>query len=157
MTRLRASKALLVVVGVACLGTWLNACDAASLAAVDENRYRSPTGPVRAEAQRPGDPAAGYHALVNAPYVGCGIPYRAYRRVAAQSDPRNTLPGRDGLNAELPYHLTAHVNADGVQILSSNCLFCHAARLDDELVLGLGNEFLDFTDDPMQFVNDVGV
>ena len=32
-------------------------------------------------------------------------------------------------------------------MVASNCLLCHAARFDGELVVGLGNEFLDFTDD----------
>ena len=128
-----------------------------SVAWADVARFRSALGPVAAQPQRPGDPAAGYRALVDEPYVNCGIPYRAYRRLAAETAPEDRLPGRSGRNAELPYNLTAHVNADGVEIVSSNCLTCHAARFNGELVVGLGNELLDFTQDPRRLVDDVGV
>jgi hypothetical protein len=40
----------------------------------DDATYRSDTGIVPVTEQRPGDPEAGYTALVNAPYVSCGIP-----------------------------------------------------------------------------------
>ncbi len=118
--------------------------------------HRSETGPVGAVAQRAGDPVAGYRALLNEPYVSCGMPYSAYRRIAPETDPQTLIRDRDGRNAELPYALTAHVNPDGVEIVSSNCLTCHAARLGDELVIGLGNEFADFTDDPRRFALQVG-
>ena len=137
--------------------TWLAGCDDES----DENpaseRFRSPTGPVPATPQRPGDAATGYRALVNAPYVSCGLPYRVYERLSPPADPDDLLPGRQGRNAELPYPLTAHVNADGVEIVSSNCLLCHASHFEGELVVGLGNEFLDFTRDPQSSVNEAGL
>ena len=43
----------------------------------------SPIGPVAAEPQRDGDAEAGYAALINAGYVGCGVPYSAYSQVFA--------------------------------------------------------------------------
>jgi len=110
--------------------------------------YRSELGAVPASAQRSGDSEAGRRALLNAPYVSCGIPYDAYRRVVPETAPEDRLPERAGRNAELPYALTAHVNADGVEIVSSNCLTCHAGRIEEELIIGLGNEFADFTADP---------
>ena len=119
-------------------------------------RFRSEPGPVPATEQRPGDPRAGYEALVGAPYVGCGMPYSAYARLNPETDPRDMLAGREGRNAELPYSLTAMETADGVEVVSSNCLLCHAARFDDELVIGLGNEFLDFTGDPRDAVTSSG-
>jgi hypothetical protein len=88
------------------------------------HRYRTATE------QRPGDPEAGYTALVNAPYVSCGIPYDAFRRVVTEVDPGDMLPGREGLNADLPYAFTAHENADGVTVVASNCLTCHAAEIE---------------------------
>ena len=114
----------------------------------DETGHRSPIGPVPASEQTPGDPQAGYRALVNAPYVSCGIPYDAYRRLAPDTGPEHALPGREGRNAELPYAATAHVDENGVEIVASNCLTCHAAEIDGELIVGLGNEFADFTSDP---------
>ncbi len=152
----RSMPWILLAVVAASLAASLAACTDDADADPAKDRFRSDVGPVPATAQRPGDAAAGYRALVNAPYVGCGVPYRAYRRVAPDTDPEDLLAGREGRNAELPYHLTAHVNADGVEVVSSNCLTCHAARFDGALVVGLGNEFLDFTGDPRRMVNEVG-
>jgi len=118
--------------------------------------HRAPLGPVSAAEQRPGDAEAGYRALVNAPYVSCGIPYDAYRRIAPEAEAAPSLPGREGRNAELPYAMTAHVNADGVEIVSNNCLTCHAERIEGELIVGLGNAFGDFTQDPRRFVLQAG-
>ena len=113
----------------------------------DTAEFRSETGPIPARKQAEGDPARGYDALLNEPYVSCGLPYRAYARIAPQTA-IEPLEGRRGRNAELPYAVTAHTNADGVEVVSSNCLTCHAARINDQLVIGLGNEFADFTNDP---------
>jgi mono/diheme cytochrome c family protein len=130
------------------------------LAACDDEeelgRFRSPTGAVPETAQRQGDPEAGYDALVNAPYVGCGAPYAAWRRVVGEVAPSATLPGRKGRNAELPYALTANVTAEGAEVVAANCLTCHAAEFNGELVVGLGNEFADFTQDPRRAVDAVG-
>ena len=46
---------------------------------------RTTTGVAPPSEQRAGDPEAGYLALVNEPYVSCGIPYGAYRRVAPET------------------------------------------------------------------------
>ena len=124
---------------------------------VASDAYRAATGPVPATPQRPGDPAAGYRALVNAPYVSCGLPYRVYQRLSPAPDPEDLLPGREGRNAELPYNFTAHVNADGIEIVSPNCLSCHASHFEGKLIVGLGNEFLDFTQDPRSAANEAGL
>ena len=55
-----------------------------------------------AEPQRSGDATKGYHALVNEPYVPCGIPDSAYKRAQPTADPGDLLDGRDGRNATLP-------------------------------------------------------
>ncbi|WP_296478655.1 c-type cytochrome [Roseinatronobacter sp.] len=122
----------------------------------DPDRFRSATGRVAETPQREGDPQAGYTALVNQPYVSCGMPYSAYRRIAPETDPSMLLPGRTGRNAELPFFLTAHVNDAGVEVVSNNCLVCHAGRIGDEVVVGLGDAFGDFTTDPRQLVTQVG-
>jgi mono/diheme cytochrome c family protein len=121
------------------------------LAGCDEeegSEFRSEVGPVPVAEQTPGDPELGYRILVNEPYVSCGLPYDAYRQIAAETAPEDRLPGRTGRNAELPYAATAHENDDGVEIVSSNCLTCHAQKLDGEIIVGLGNAFGDFTEDP---------
>jgi mono/diheme cytochrome c family protein len=113
-------------------------------------------GTIPATPQRPGDPDAGYDALVNRSVVTCGIPYRAYAASTGAPAPEYPLPGRRGRNAELPYSMTAFTADSGVELVTSNCLGCHAAPLNGELVIGLGNEFLDFTGDPVMAAEAVG-
>lgn len=106
--------------------------------------------------QRPGDPEAGRRALLNRAVVTCGLPYSAYVASTGAPPPDYDLPGRAGRNAELPYQLTAHTADSGVELVTSNCLGCHSAPLNGELVIGLGNEFLDFTGDPVMAVEAAG-
>src|SRR5438445_10172496 len=80
---------------------------------------------VPAEPQRDGDAAAGYHALVNNGYVGCGIPYATYSQVFGAAAASDQLPGRDGHNATLPFGQTAFTQPSGVEVVTANCLSCH--------------------------------
>ena len=113
-------------------------------------------GPVIAEQQRPGDPEAGYRALVNNAYISCGIPYIAYSQTASAPKSDQLLTGRTGRNKELPYFLNAVTSANGVELISNNCLLCHAGYFNDKLIIGLGNEFLDFTGDSVSSSERVG-
>ena len=115
-----------------------------------------PLGFVPPVEQRSGDPQAGYDALVNQPYIRCGMPYSAYRGSTREPSPDQLLPGRNSENRELPYFLTSHTNADNVRIISSNCLLCHAGYFNDQLIIGLGDEFLDFTGDASINAEQVG-
>lgn len=113
-----------------------------------------PTGPwdhgwpIPATAQVPGDPEAGEWALLHEGYVTCGIPYELFGLAApllgsmASEEP---WPGRTGKSAEVPYNWTVHVAASGAEIVSLNCLECHAGRFNGELVMGLGRADADFT------------
>lgn len=114
-------------------------------------------GPVPSYAQRPGDPAAGYTALVNAGYVGCGIPKAAYDQAFPGAPPNRRLPGRDALNETLPYDFNAFVTTSSVTVVASNCLTCHAAIFDGEIVMGLGDSLRDFTNDPTAAANAAGI
>jgi mono/diheme cytochrome c family protein len=100
---------------------------------------------IAAEPQRGGDPAAGYDDLVNRGYVTCGVPYSLYTRFFGAAPDEQRLPGRTGHNAELPYGQTALVTASGVEVVSANCLTCHAGSIDGQLVVGLGAADGDFT------------
>ncbi len=153
MTR-RPLLAALGLLGIAAIAgaVWLSQPPAPP----DPAQFRSPAGPVPASAQRPGDPEAGRRALLNAPYVSCGIPYGAYSRLSPETDPDMLIAGREGRNAELPYMLTSHVNADGVEIVANNCLTCHAERIGGELIVGLGSAFGDFTSDPNRLALQAG-
>jgi mono/diheme cytochrome c family protein len=98
--------------------------------------------------QREGDPAAGYTALVNNGYVTCGVPWSAYSKVYGPAAPELKLPGRTGKNQDLPYYYTAYTAASGVEVVSTNCLICHAGFINGELVVGLGAADGNFTSDP---------
>ncbi|HEY8376616.1 MAG TPA: hypothetical protein VIK91_09020, partial [Nannocystis sp.] len=114
---------------------------------------------IPAEPQKPGDPALGYQALVTKGYVSCGIPWALWplaKPFIGLWAERPPLPGRPGKNAEVPYHWTVH-NKNGVDIVSQNCLQCHAGSFNGELIVGLGTADFDFTDDISQMLKDVPI
>ena len=117
---------------------------------------RAEAGPVAPTAQRDGDPQRGRQLVVNGNYMSCGLPYRAWQRAAGGGDPGPQPRGREPRNTGLPYALSVNSNADGVDVVAANCLLCHAATFGGELVIGLGNEALDFTGDSRGLVNAVG-
>lgn len=116
---------------------------------------KAEVGPVPASPQRPGDPGRGYDALINRACIPCGLPYDAYARARARAggrpgqQPGPQFPGRTGPNATLPYFLTIRRASTGVDLVTTNCLACHAAPIGGALVMGLGNAFLDLTGDPL--------
>ncbi|MDB4956850.1 MAG: uncharacterized protein JWO36_4419 [Myxococcales bacterium] len=110
---------------------------------------------VPAEAQRPGDPAKGYDYLINGGYISCGIPKTLYDSVFG-SPGADRLPGRTGDNTDLPYYYSAATSAEGVKVVSANCLTCHASRINGKLVIGLGAASGDFTGDQAQYVDLAG-
>ena len=114
-------------------------------------------GPLPKAVQRAGDARLGYEILVNRGYVSCGVPYEAYAAAAPAQGADPGLPGRLGRNAELPYDLNATVDANGVELVVSNCLACHGGRFDGELVIGLGNAFADFSADPLRNIEGIGL
>ena len=125
---------------VACLA--LVACGGDSLDAPT-----SPVGPVPEFDQRTGDPANGWRALIEEGYVGCGIPLSAYRKVFPDPAPASVRLDRTGINADLPYDLTAFRTASGVDVVTPNCLQCHAQQLNGKVVIGLGSQSADYTQD----------
>jgi mono/diheme cytochrome c family protein len=106
----------------------------------------SEIGPVPEYEQRDGDVDRGYDILVNEGYVSCGIPARIYDSFFGGGDvPASAkLPGRRNGNEDLPFNQT-RFERDGIDLVSTNCLACHANYLPNgELVVGLGYEG-DFT------------
>ena len=104
-----------------------------------------PGTPIPADEQRAGDPQNGYDALVNNGYVSCGVPYTAYKEVFAPAPPELQLPGRNALNADLAYSFTRFTTTSGVDVVSANCLQCHAGFIKGQLVVGLGDTQGDYT------------
>lgn len=142
------------VITVLCVAIIAVGCDSSTQSQDPTTQYSS-VGPVIATPQREGDPEAGKLALLEKPYVSCGIPARIYNSLAGGVS-GEVLAGRRGANQSLPYSMTASTTDDGVEIVSQNCLTCHASRLFGEIVIGLGDETLDFTSSPLEYVNQVG-
>ncbi len=105
--------------------------------------------PIPPGEQVPGDADAGWWALMNEGYVSCGIPYTMFqlaRPVLGDFAALPALPGRTGHNADVPYNWTAHVTESGAEIVSLNCLECHAGSFNGELIVGLGRADVDYTE-----------
>ncbi len=115
-------------------------------ACTDAAPIESPVGPIPPAAQRPGDADAGWRALIENGYVGCGVPRSAYDQVFAPA-PAWARLDRGGANAALPYNFNAFRTSSGVDVVSPNCLQCHAETLRGQLVIGLGTHTDDYTDD----------
>jgi mono/diheme cytochrome c family protein len=105
--------------------------------------------------QRQGDPEEGRRALLEESYVSCGLPERIYRNLLAETpvtEVAGRSPGADGL----PFSTNLITNNLGVPTVTNNCLTCHGTVLFGELVIGLGNEFMDFTQDTSALVERAG-
>jgi mono/diheme cytochrome c family protein len=113
-----------------------------------------------ADPQRSGDPERGRALLLNngtedAPYLSCGVPKALVDLVSAGgldvfgSGPR--LAERERGNAELPYDYSYAITKRGVQVVTTNCLLCHASQIGDSLIVGLGNANVDFASEGSLF------
>lgn len=116
----------------------------------------STAGRIDTHPQRAGDPAAGRQALLEEAYVGCGIPEMAFRELLQDVEVVEAS-GRSSASDGLPYSSNLVRDKQGVSIVTSNCLSCHATTLFGELVIGLGNEFLDFTKNQSVLVERAGL
>lgn len=118
---------------------------------------RSERFAIPAEPQRSGDPKAGYDTLVNGSYVSCGVPWSIYRMAFGDAPPSRRLKGRRGHNAKLSYDVTALKTPRGVEVVTANCLGCHATPTRDGVLIGLGNASLDLTEDFSTFATAAGL
>jgi mono/diheme cytochrome c family protein len=114
----------------------------------DGNDIEFPYPELPAEEQRPGDPAKGYDYLINGGYVTCGLP----KSIAPTGPAADRMQGRTGDNASLAYYYSAATSAEGVRVVSANCLMCHGGRINGELVVGLGAADRDFTKDQVGLI-----
>lgn len=100
--------------------------------------------PIPPSAQRlGGDAQKGLDYLITGDYVKGGIPYSAFV-MGLGKDKRNFLQ-RDGKNEKLPFEYTAITAPNGEVLVAPNCLQCHAQVFEDSLIIGMGNTFIDFT------------
>lgn len=127
--------------------------------AKNQNRWPmaklSTAGRIEHVEQRPGDPVEGRRALLEESYISCGLPERIFRNLLADN-PVTTVAGRSPDADGLPFSTNLIVNDLGVPIVTNNCLTCHGTVLFGELVVGLGNEFMDFTQDSSALVERAG-
>ena len=113
------------------------------------------TGTIAAHRQRPGDINEGKRALLEESYVSCGIPERVFRTLQENTDVVG-VERSDATADGLPFSVNVFSNDENVNVVSSNCLTCHGTVLFGDLVIGLGNEFLDFTNDASALVERAG-
>ena len=90
-----------------------------------------------------GNPKKGYEYLVKGDYVKGGIPLNMYALGIGKT--RANLLQRDGINENISYEYTAIRAGNGEILVAPNCLQCHGQVMDDKLIIGLGNTFIDFT------------
>ncbi|HLL04292.1 MAG TPA: hypothetical protein VK539_27150 [Myxococcaceae bacterium] len=112
---------------------------------------------IPAAPQRSGDAKAGYDALVNGGYVSCGVPWSIYRLGFGAAPANRRLPGRRGRNETLSYDVTALKTPRGVEVVTANCLGCHATPNADGVLIGLGNSVLDLTEDFSTYATVAGL
>ncbi len=98
---------------------------------------------IEATPQRNGDPQKGYEYLITGDYVASGPPLDLYLQILGGDD-SNEL-NRTGKNADLPHFLNAVPAFNGVEVAAANCLTCHSEYLDGQLIVGLGNNSFDYT------------
>ncbi|HEX5060873.1 MAG TPA: c-type cytochrome [Kofleriaceae bacterium] len=115
----------------------------------DDDGVVFPYPELPADTQRPGDAAKGYDFLINGGYITCGIP----KSIAPSGSAADRMAGRTGDNAALPYYWSAATSAEGVRVVSANCMFCHAGKINDQLVIGLGAADRDFTGDQVALLD----
>jgi len=136
------------------VGTSNSASDPGVLDDWPAARFATP-GVIPESPQRAGDPERGRRALVEEGYVACGLPTRVVRELLADA-PVTTLPDREAVADGLPYSMNVSTDANGVELATGNCLACHGTPLFGDVVIGLGNEFLDFTENPSVAVERAG-
>lgn len=90
-----------------------------------------------------GDADSGYQYLVTGDYLKSGFPM-SFIKKAGLVEKQNFLK-RTGINIGIPYDYTAIYAPNGEKVVAPNCLQCHAQRMGDSLVIGLGNTLLDFS------------
>lgn len=109
------------------------------------------TIPIPSSTQRSGDANKGYTYLITGDYMSSGIPYNAF--LIGNGQNTENLLKRSGDNAVIPYDFNAITAPNGVKIVAPNCLQCHATKINNELVIGLGNQTIDFTIDRSNDLN----
>lgn len=101
--------------------------------------------PVPPSAQRTGgDVQKGYEYLTTGDYVKGGIPYSMF--ILGMGKDKTNYLNRSGKNENISHEYTAVTSSNGEILVAPNCMQCHAQVFENKLVMGLGNTFIDFTE-----------
>lgn len=101
--------------------------------------------PIPPSTQRTGgDAQKGYEYLITGDYVKGGIPYNMF--IMGMGKDKTNYLNRSGKNEKISHEYTAVTSANGEVLVAPNCMQCHAQVFDGKLVMGLGNTFIDFTE-----------
>lgn len=90
-----------------------------------------------------GNADSGYQYLVTGDYLKSGFPLSLFKMTGAKE--KENFLNRTGINREIPYDYTAIMAPNGENVVAPNCLQCHAQRMGDSLIVGLGNSLFDFS------------
>lgn len=101
-----------------------------------------PPVPLTASPQRDGDALTGYDYLVYGDYVSSGIPLDVFKEFFGGNSSQDL--DRTGDSEGIPYAFNV-IEKEGAKFVAPSCLTCHAERLRGELVIGLGDNSSDFT------------
>lgn len=141
MVMKRATILTAVLAGILALG-----------AAVVDHSIPEPV-PIAPSPQRVGDAQKGYDYLVNGDYVKSGLPHAVFK--LAPKEP--IYLQREGRNKNLPHGFTAITALNGEPLVAPNCLQCHAQPFEGQLIIGLGNTFIDFTASQQRGMKTIGL
>ena len=87
-------------------------------------------------------------------YMECGIPYTLVKEPAiagaiglllGNSVNMDSMPGREGVNEDLRFWVTAFEIDEGAYAVNANCLMCHGGKFDGETIMSLSSANADFT------------
>ena len=92
-------------------------------------------------AQRSGNPVTGYQYLINGDYIGSGIPLQIFKQIFGSNSPDDL--GRTGDADGIPFQYNVISASNGVKVVAPTCLTCHAEKLNGQLIVGLGNNTAD--------------
>jgi len=127
------------VVGLLALIILAASCFSNKAVTKNEEQYVS----IPASPQVVGNADSGYQYLITGDYLKSGFPLALFK-LSNFKEKENFLQ-RTGANADIPYDWTAITAANGEQVVAPNCLQCHAQRMGDSLIIGLGNSLFDFS------------
>ena len=128
MKLLRSVSSFFLAISLGCFSSPVSGKDSAAPPVAKKTSYKIKIPPSK---QRAGDPEKGYNYLVQGSYIVSGVPLEFYR---ISRPPGKGRIKRDGDNATLPFHYTAVTAPNGVRVVTSNCLRCHAQEIGGKFV-----------------------